>query len=259
MRRCSRRCSARSNQADARPARDLARAEALRQEKNSAAQAYFETHAEAWDEIRSFHAPEAAVEAAMLTAIGPGPFELLIDLGTGTGRILELFADAGERADRLRRQSRDARPCAGAACRRAACAMPRSGSATSSTCPSRTASPMRSSSIRCCIFSKSPRKAIAEAARLLKPAGRLLIVDFAPHGIEAMRDDYAHRRLGFERGLVEGWLRRGGLARRHYQAISPPKAGDGKLTVSLWLAVKAAAAGAENKHEQAETAPEGQL
>ncbi|HEY7644144.1 MAG TPA: ArsR family transcriptional regulator, partial [Hyphomicrobiales bacterium] len=91
----------------------------------------------------------------------------------------------------------------------------------------------------------------------LAPGGRLLIVDFAPHGIEAMRDDYAHRRLGFERGLVEGWLRRGGFRELHYQAISPPKDGGGKLTVSLWLAVKQPAV-ARERHEQAETAAEGQ-
>jgi ArsR family transcriptional regulator len=245
------------NKADAMTARDLARAEALRQEKNTAAQAYFETHAAAWDEIRAFHAPEAAVEAAMLSAMGAGPFERLIDLGTGTGRILELFAGRAKTLigfDVNREMLAHARArLAGSGVRNA---QVRLGDIFNL--------PLEDGGADAVIihqvlhFLDDPAKAVEEAARVLAPGGRLLIVDFAPHGIEAMRDDYAHRRLGFERGLVESWLRRSGLARSHYQAISPPKDGGGKLTVSLWLAIKEPRA-ARNKREKAETAPEGQL
>src|SRR5262245_25190126 len=74
-------------------ARDQARAETLKRERAAAAQTYFELHAAEWDRIRAMHVAEEEVEAAMREALGPGLFELLVDLGTGTGRMLELFAD----------------------------------------------------------------------------------------------------------------------------------------------------------------------
>jgi len=72
--------------------RDRDRAGAVRDERVQAAQAYFKAHAAQWDRIRALHIAEDQVEAAMLRALGPGPFDLLVDLGTGTARILELFA-----------------------------------------------------------------------------------------------------------------------------------------------------------------------
>ncbi|MFX8389488.1 hypothetical protein ABTL55_19700, partial [Acinetobacter baumannii] len=72
-------------------ARDAKRLEALRQEHEAAAQAYFHEHASEWDRIRALHLAEGEVEAAVSGMLGGGPFDLLIDLGTGTGRMLELF------------------------------------------------------------------------------------------------------------------------------------------------------------------------
>ena len=79
--------------ADAVLVRDRRRAEALREERERAAQAYFQAHAGEWDSIRALHVAEAEVEAAVAAALGPGPFGLLVDLGTGTGRMLELLRD----------------------------------------------------------------------------------------------------------------------------------------------------------------------
>ena len=78
---------------DAVLVRDRRRAEALREERERAAQAYFQAHAGEWDSIRALHVAEAEVEAAVAAALGPGPFDLLVDLGTGTGRMLELLRD----------------------------------------------------------------------------------------------------------------------------------------------------------------------
>jgi ArsR family transcriptional regulator len=236
-------------------ARDLARADALRQDKNTAAQAYFETHAAAWDEIRKLHAPEAAVEAAMRDAMGEGPFDLLIDLGTGTGRILELFAGAASRAigfDVNREMLAHARArLAGAGVHTAQL---RLGDMVSLPVEDGIADAVIIHQVL--HFLDEPAKAVAEAARLLKPSGRLMIVDFAPHAIEAMRDDYAHRRLGFERGTVEDWLRRSRAECRDYRTISAPDAGAGKLTVSLWLAEKAKAE-TKTRRKAAEILSEG--
>src|SRR5262247_1060462 len=78
--------------------RDRARAEALRAEREAMAQAYFQAHANEWDTIRALHVAEDSVEAAIVAALGPEPMNLLIDLGTGTGRMLELLAGRYRRA-----------------------------------------------------------------------------------------------------------------------------------------------------------------
>ena len=225
---------------DAVIARDFARADALRQDKNMAAQAYFQAHAAAWDQIRAHHAPEAAVEEAMLAALGGGPFEQLIDLGTGTGRILELFAPHAVRAigfDVNREMLAHARArLAGGGIRHAQL---RLGDILDLPVEDGIADAVVIHQVL--HFLDEPWRAVAEAARLLKPSGRLLIVDFAPHAMEELRDDYAHRRLGFERASVEDWLRRAGLASMDYRAVSPSPGSAGKLTVSLWLARKPSA------------------
>ena len=56
-----------------------------------------------------------------------------------------------------------------------------------------------------------PALAIREAARLLRPAGRLVIVDFAPHALEFLRDEHAHLRLGFSDRQIAEWFAEAGL------------------------------------------------
>src|SRR5262245_31484522 len=92
-------------------ARDRARASAVKKVREDAAQSYFKEHAGEWDKIRALHVAEKEVEAAVDEALGPGPFTLLVDLGTGTGRMLELFAARATRA-RLRSYPRHACLCA---------------------------------------------------------------------------------------------------------------------------------------------------
>ncbi len=82
---------------DATVARDRARLASVRQARAAAAQAYFRAHAAEWDRIRKLHVADAAVEAAIRTALADKPFRSLLDLGTGTGRMLELFGPEIER------------------------------------------------------------------------------------------------------------------------------------------------------------------
>jgi ArsR family transcriptional regulator len=80
-----------------------------------------------------------------------------------------------------------------------------------------------------------PARAIREAARLVAPGGRLLVIDFAPHSLEFLREHQAHRRLGFAQEQVAGWLGDAGLDCTLTQELAPPKRGGDQLTVSLWL------------------------
>ena len=70
----------------------MARLTAVRRGQAEQAAAYFAKVAESWDALRQLHVPESAVEEAILAAIGTARVDLLLDLGTGTGRMLELLA-----------------------------------------------------------------------------------------------------------------------------------------------------------------------
>jgi len=83
-----------------------------------------------------------------------------------------------------------------------------------------------------------PAAAVAEAARLVAPGGKLLIVDFAPHDLEFLRSEHRHRRLGFFDNEIERWAAAGGLAK--VSAVTLPPAGPGGLTVKVWVAEHAA-------------------
>ncbi len=219
--------------------RDRERAESLKRDRETAAQSFFEAHAADWDRIRSLHVAEADVEAAMRDALGPGPFKFLLDLGTGTGRMLELFADRYARGlgidvnqamltyarARLAKTGRNN-------------AQVRHGDIYALSIADSTADVIVMHQVL--HFLSDPALAIREAARVLQPGGKLLIVDFAPHALEFLRETEAHERLGFPSHQVKQWLADAGLVTRGLRDLRP-LAGDteGKLTVSVWLAERA--------------------
>jgi ArsR family transcriptional regulator len=231
--------------------RDRQRWDAVKREREAAAQSYFREHAAQWDRIRALHVAEAEVEAAMREALGRGPFRLLVDLGTGTGRCLELFADRYERGLGLdinhtmlayARHKLD-----GAGLTRAHV---RHGDLYHLALPDGTASAVVMHQVL--HFLSEPVQALREAARILAPGGRLLIVDFAPHDLEFMRESFAHERLGFASETVAEWLAECGLA--HVTANQLVPVGDAasqKLTVTLWVAQRAALA-ADQVHSSME-------
>jgi ArsR family transcriptional regulator len=90
-------------------------------------------------------------------------------------------------------------------------------------------------------FLDDPGAALAEAARLLAPGGKLLVVDFAPHGLEFLREQAAHRRLGFARDQLARLFGSAGLKLDSFRELKAEPAA-GKLTVSLWLGSRPAVA-----------------
>jgi len=217
--------------------RDRERAVTLQKEREQAAQAYFRQHAGQWDRIRALHVAEAEVETAIAEALGAGPFKLLVDLGTGTGRLLELLAARSERSIGLD-VNQDMLAFARSNLARAGHQHihVRHGDIYSVPLDSGSADAVTMHQVL--HYLRDPVAAIREAARLLAPGGRLLIVDFAPHDLEFLRDAHAHVRLGFSRDQVRNWLADAGLVPLSGRDLAPSAAGapGDKLTVSLWLA-----------------------
>jgi ubiquinone/menaquinone biosynthesis C-methylase UbiE len=226
-------------------ARDRARAEAVQTARAEAAQSYFKAHAAEWDSIRALHVAESQVEAAMDEALGEGSFDLLVDLGTGTGRILELFGPRAAKALGFD-LNYDMLAYARTKLERAGLshAQVRHGDLYNVPLADEAADAVVLHQVL--HFLDDPAAALAEAARVLAPGGKLLVVDFAPHELEFLREQSAHRRLGFSRDQLGRWLESAGLKVERFRELSPGPA-QGKLIVSLWLGLKPATAGKRTK------------
>jgi ubiquinone/menaquinone biosynthesis C-methylase UbiE len=216
--------------------RDRERADALKRERETAAQLFFETNAAHWDTMRALHIAEDAVEAAMYETLGAGPFKFLLDLGTGTGRTLELFADRYARGLGIDvNQAMLAYARAKLTKSGRTHAQVRHGDIYALSLADRQADGIVMHQVL--HFLSDPQLAIREAARVLAPGGKLLIVDFAPHDLEFLREVQAHERLGFSHDLVSGWMSDSGLALQTTRDLAPKKSETPeKLTVTLWMA-----------------------
>lgn len=216
-------------------AADRERSAALRKTKAEEAAAYFANKARTWDEERSLHAADQEVEAAMLAALGNRPFQSFLDLGTGTGRLLELFSDhyvTGLGID----ASHDMLAVARANLVKAGLskAQVRHGDIYALGVPRRSFDVVAIHQVL--HFMDDPQRALSEAARALRPGGRLLVIDFAPHDLEFLRETHAHRRLGFSHDQMERWLEALDLDLDQVTDLAPTTTADTKLTVTLWLA-----------------------
>ncbi|WP_298811322.1 metalloregulator ArsR/SmtB family transcription factor [uncultured Sphingomonas sp.] len=222
---------------DRQTSADAARLAAVRADRAAAAAGWFESHAREWDAIRSLHVAEEQVEAAMVRVLAGEPIGRLIDIGTGTGRMIELFARSATTALGIDRSSEMLR-----------LARAKLGEQGLGNAELRQADlyalPLADGGADVAIlhhvlhFAQQPGAAIAEAARVLSPGGRLLIADFAPHDREELRTQDAHTRLGFSDAQIEGWFAAAGLMPARIETLE-----GGELTVKLWLARQAGRAG----------------
>lgn len=216
---------------------DLQRLAQVREARAAEAAAYFKDNAAEWERIRALHAPEKDVEAAIARHMAAQPIEQLLDAGTGTGRMLELLGPQVKRAVGL-----DVSP------EMLAIARDRLMRANLTQCQVRLGDTYRLpfanggalSGFDAVLLHQvlhyldDPGAAVAEAARVMRSGGRLLIADFAPHDLEFLRTDFAHRRLGFSDREVQGWFAAAGLKSLASESIAAHRRE--KLTVKLWLA-----------------------
>ena len=215
--------------------RDQEHLETVKQARAEIASAYFRANADDWDIIRALHVSEIQVDAAIKSMCLKEPVEDLIDLGTGTGHILKLLSNhivQGVGIDASREML--------------ALARANIEEAGVHNCQVRQGNIFSLSLAPGCAdlvtlhqvlhyFTES-RAAISEAARLLRPNGRLLIVDFAPHDLEFLRQDHAHRRLGFNDDEINNWCEANGLNIVETIHLAPTASDElKKLTVTLWM------------------------
>lgn len=213
-------------------AEDSARLDAVRADRAQAAERYFAAQAKVWDSIRSLHVAEAEVERAIDRALDRRGLGTLVDIGTGTGRMIELFGPRATKAIGIDRSSE--------MLRLARVKLESAGVRSSLRQGDMYALPLAEGSADCVIihqvlhYAHAPADAIAEAARVLASGGTLLVVDFAAHDREELRARDAHLRLGFADDVMAGWFAAAGLEVDQIEHLE-----GGELTVTLWRGSKA--------------------
>lgn len=218
-------------------ARDRERFVQSREARAAVAAAYFESNAREWDKVRRLHLPESDIESTMLEMVGPDQVGMFLDLGTGTGRMLEVFAERYEQGYGYD-ASREMLALARAKLEASGVDHAQVRHGDIFTLP---VAPYTADLI--CVhqvlhFLTEPGQAVREAASLLKPGGRLIISDFAPHDLEFLRENHAHRRLGFSDDEVRDWCRRSGLEFVRVKTLTPTGANQSQqLSVKIWLCV----------------------
>jgi ArsR family transcriptional regulator len=219
--------------ADPGLARDAEQLAEVRCERASEAAEYFSRNAARWDEIRSLYVAESDVEAAILAAAGPGPFKRLVDLGSGTGRMLRLLGPRVEQAVGLdlSQQMLNIARQAVADVGLTACEL-RHGDIFNTRLPEASADLVVVHQVL--HYLSDPAAAVREAGRLVAAGGKLIIVDFAPHALEFLREQHQHRRLGFSDAEIKRWLTDAGLGCTQASALRPAQK-EG-LTVKIWTA-----------------------
>lgn len=219
--------------------RDQKKLAQIRAEKSALAASYFSQHAEEWDSIRVRMVSDTDIEQRLGELLHSRSIDLFLDLGTGTGRILEILAP-------------QVRKGMGYDLSREMLGVARSNLENAGV----TNCTVRSSDIHsigmddACAdlitihqvlhYCDNPEKVVSEAARLLKPGGQLLLVDFLPHDLEFLRELHAHQRLGFSASTIEQWCNRSGLKIASFEKLQAGTSGNDHqtLTVGLWNALK---------------------
>ena len=221
---------------------------AIRRSREAAAEHYFARHAGEWDELRALHSPDAEVERRLAEALAAAPLGAVLDIGTGTGRMAELFADSAERVVALDKNLEMLR-VARAKLQHLPAARIEMVQGDFYDLPFADASFDTVLLHQVLHFAADPFPALAEAARVIRKGGRIAIVDFAAHQREELRDRHQHARLGFSDRQMAELLRDAGFA-----ASTPIALEGGDLTVKIWLGTRRAGSASPASASAKETA-----
>jgi ArsR family transcriptional regulator len=213
---------------------DLERFERVKAARAAAAEEYFRRNAADWERVRDLHVDPRQVEAQLKSLLPKGDIKSLLDIGTGTGSVLRILGECVESAIGVD-ASRDMLAVARANLERAGLAHCQVRQADMYQLPFPAAAFDAVTMHMVLHYAEAPAGAVAEAARVLKPGGRLVVVDFAPHQVAELAEEHRHRRLGFKDADVTGWFAAAGLLPRSAVRLEGTP-----LTVCLWLAERAA-------------------
>ncbi|MFK7853494.1 MAG: ArsR/SmtB family transcription factor [Granulosicoccus sp.] len=208
--------------------RDLARLDKTRQKRAQVAEKYFQDNASDWNKIRALHVPEAEVESRLLELVGSERVGHYLDIGTGTGRMLELMAAQIERGIGIDMSS-EMLAIARTQLEQQGYRHIQVRKGDMYNMPVDDMSMDLATLHLVLHYSLEPGTVIMEAARTLKPGGRLVVVDFAPHSEEHLRTDHKHQRLGFSDREIELAMKQAGLDPGQTESLVGEP-----LTVKLW-------------------------
>ena len=216
-------------------AHDHGRLDGVLTERAAAAQSYFAENAARWDQIRSLYVSDADVEDAIVQVSGERRIRRLVDLGSGTGRMLTLLGpragqavglDLSQQMLNIARRNTTQAGLANVELRHGDILDTRLADATADLVVVH----------QVLHYLGDPAAAVREASRLVAVDGRLIIIDFAPHKHEFLREAHQHRRLGFSDEEMARWLTEAGLPHLSLTSL-PPNLSDG-LTVKIWAAAR---------------------
>lgn len=212
---------------------------AIRRSREESAEGYFARHASDWDDLRALHSPDAQVEQHLAEALADAPLGTVLDIGTGTGRMAEMFAERAERVVALDKNLEMLRVA-----RAKLQHLPTSrielvqGDFTDLPFPDASFETVLLHQVL--HFAQDPAQPLAEAARVTRPGGRIAIVDFASHDREELRTRHQHARLGFSDRQMQSLLREAGFV-----AKEPVSLEGGEITVKIWIGKRRATSPAQ--------------
>ncbi|MEM7665051.1 MAG: metalloregulator ArsR/SmtB family transcription factor [Pseudomonadota bacterium] len=202
---------------------------AIREAREATAESYFAQHAAEWDDLRALHSSDDHVEQQLIAALGDAALGNVLDIGTGTGRMAEMFAERAEHVVALDKNLEMLR-VARAKLQHLPTAQIELVQGDFSDLPFPAASFDTVLLHQVLHFAQDPALPLAEAARVTRSGGRIAIVDFAAHDHEELRTRHQHARLGFSDRQLRDLLRTSGFAARAPIALS-----EGKLVVKIWI------------------------
>lgn len=213
---------------------DLSRLARIKDERARRAEDYFHRNAGVWEDLRGLYIDDDLIDAKLKEIIEASPVGDMLDIGTGTGRVLRLAGFHARSATGID-NSRDMLDIARANLDQDGlrnCQVRHADMYRLPFTADRFDLVIANMLVR---YADDPGAVLAEGMRVLRPGGRIIVVDFAPHGMAELRDEHAHRWLGFSETEMTQFLELAEL-----ECDRPIYLEGDPLTVCVWVARKPA-------------------